>query len=86
MTNTYHHGSVFFFVVIASSDLGTHRDQRQVLQERAHEDARTTIERWRGARHQSDRRAEPTTDHPAPGGSGGLPYEVGCPAFTRELR
>ena len=25
-------------------------------------------------------------DHPAPGGSGGLPYEVGCPAFTRELR
>ena len=25
-------------------------------------------------------------DHPAPGGFGGLPYEVGCPAFTRELR
>ena len=25
-------------------------------------------------------------DRPAPGGSGGLPYEVGCPAFTRELR
>ena len=25
-------------------------------------------------------------DHPAPGGSGGLPDEVGCPAFTRELR
>ena len=25
-------------------------------------------------------------DHPAPGGSGGLPYEVGCPAFTYELR
>ena len=25
-------------------------------------------------------------DHPAPGGYGGLPYEVGCPAFTRELR
>ena len=24
-------------------------------------------------------------DHPAPGGYGGLPYEVGCPAFTREL-
>ena len=25
-------------------------------------------------------------DHPAPGGSGGLPYEVGCLGFTRELR
>ena len=25
-------------------------------------------------------------DHPAPGGSGGLPFEVDCPAFTRELR
>ena len=25
-------------------------------------------------------------DHPAPGGFGGLPYEVGCPAFTCELR
>ena len=24
--------------------------------------------------------------HPAPGGYGGLPYEVGCPAFTRGLR
>ena len=24
-------------------------------------------------------------DHPALGGSGGLPYVVGCPAFTREL-
>ena len=25
-------------------------------------------------------------DHPAPGAYGGLPYEVGWPAFTRELR
>ena len=25
-------------------------------------------------------------DHPVPGSSGGLPYEVGCAAFTRELR
>ena len=25
-------------------------------------------------------------DHPALGGSGGLPYEVGCPAFTHGLR
>ena len=25
-------------------------------------------------------------DHPASGGYSGLPYEVGCPAFTRELR
>ena len=24
--------------------------------------------------------------HPAPGGYSGLPYEVGCPAFTRDLR
>ena len=25
-------------------------------------------------------------NHPAPESPGGLPYEVGCPAFTRELR
>ena len=25
-------------------------------------------------------------DYPAPGGSGDLPYKVGCPAVTRELR
>ena len=72
-------------ISIASSDPRTHRDQRQVLRERAHEDARTTIERRRDARHQSDRRAGPTMDHPALGGSGGLPYEVGCPDFTCEL-
>ena len=73
-------------ICIASSYPRTHRDQRQVLRERALEDARTTIERRRDARHQSDRRAGPTMDHPAPGGYGGLPYEVGCPAFTYELR
>ena len=71
---------------IASSDPRIHRDQHQVLRERVHEDARTTIERRHDAHHQSDRRAGPTTDHPTPGGYGGLPYEVGCPAFTRELR
>ena len=31
-------------ISIVSSDPRTHRDQRQVLRERAHEDARTTIE------------------------------------------
>ena len=73
-------------IYIASSDPRTLRDQRQVLQERAHEDARTTVERRRETRRQSDKRAGPAMDHPAPGGSGGLPYEVGCLAFTRELR
>ena len=73
-------------ISIASSDPLTHRDQRQVLRERALEDARTTIEHQREARHQSDRWAGPTMDHPAPGGYDCLPYEVGCPAFTRELR
>ena len=38
-------------ISIASSDLRTHRDQRQVLRERAHEDARTTIERRCDTRH-----------------------------------
>ena len=73
-------------ISITSSDPWTHRDQRQVLRERAHEDARTTIERRRDTRHQSDKRAGPAMDHPALGGSGSLPYEVGCLAFTRELR
>ena len=52
-------------ISIASSDPRTHCDQRQVLRERAHEDARTTIERRHGARHQSDRRAGPCcSNHP----------------------
>src|SRR3954469_1782600 len=69
-------------ISIASSDPRTHQDQLQVLRDREHEDARTTIERWRGARHQSVRRAGPAVDHPTPESPGGLPYEVGCPAFT----
>ena len=73
-------------ISIASSDPRTRCDQRQVLREREHEDARTTIERRCGARHQSDRRPGPAVNHPAPESPGGLPYEVGCPAFTRELR
>ena len=73
-------------ISIVSSDPRTNRDQRQVLRERVHEDAQTTIKRWRDARHQSDRRAGPTTVHPTPGGYGGPPYDVGCPAFHRELR
>jgi hypothetical protein len=70
----------------ASSDPRMRRDQRQVLQERSKEDARTTIERRREARYQSDKRAGPAVDEPAPGDAGDLPYEVGTPAFTRELR
>ena len=70
----------------ASSDPRVRRDQRLVLRERGKEDARTTIERRREARRQSDRRAGPTVDEPALGYSGSLPYEVGCPVFTRELQ
>ena len=44
------------------------------------------FERQRRARHQSDRRAGPAVSHPAPESPGGLPYEVGCLALTRELR
>src|SRR3954463_4225999 len=70
----------------ASSNPRTRRDQRQVLHERKEEDTRTRIERRRQARRQSDQRAEPSVDMHAPGGPGDLPYSVGCPAFTRELR
>ena len=73
-------------ISIVSSDPRTLCDQRQVLRERAHEDARTTVERRHETSRQSDKRSGPAMDHPAPGGSGGLPCEVGCPAFTRELR
>ena len=44
------------------------------------------IERRREARRQSDKRAGPSVDMHAPGEPGDLPYAVGCPAFTRELR
>ena len=70
----------------ASSDPRVRRDQRHVLRERKKEDARTTIERRREARRQSDKRAGAAVDAPAPGYPGCLPYEAGCPAFTRELR
>src|SRR3954464_13531852 len=70
----------------ASSDPRTRRDQRHVLHERQQEDARTRIERRRETRRQSDRRACPAVDMQAPGEPGDLPYAVGCPAFTRELR
>src|SRR4051812_38342196 len=40
----------------------------------------------REARRQSDQRSEPSGDMHAPGEPGDLPYSVGCPAFTRELR
>ena len=70
----------------ASSDPRARRDQRQVLHERQQEDARTRIERRREARRQSDKRAGPSVDMHAPGEPGGLPYAVGCLAFTRELR
>src|SRR3954466_13724083 len=70
----------------ASSDPRARHDQRQVLHERKQEDARTRIERRRKAGRQSDQRAEPSVDMHAPGGPGNLPYTVGCPAFTRELR
>src|SRR3954465_10474608 len=70
----------------ASSNPRTRRDQRQVLHERREEDARTRIERRREARRQSDQRVGPSGDMHAPGEPGELPYSVGCPAFTRELR
>src|SRR4051812_19061362 len=70
----------------ASSDPRARRDQRHVLHERQQEDARTRIERRREARRQSDRRAGPTVDMHAIGEPGDLPYAVGCPAFTPELR
>src|SRR3954464_563365 len=70
----------------ASSNPRTRRDQHSVLHEREQEDARTRIERRREARRQSDQRAGPSVDMHAPWGPGDLPYAVGCPAFTRELR
>src|SRR3954465_14131809 len=70
----------------ASSNPRTRRDQRQVLHERREEDARTRIERRREARRQSDQRVEPSGNMPAPGEPGELPYLVGCPAFTSEMR
>src|SRR3954468_4129122 len=70
----------------ASSDPRARRDQPQVLHERQQEDARTRIECRREARRQTDQCARPTVDMHAPGEPGDLPYAVGCPAFTRELR
>ena len=62
------------------------RDQRCVLEDRQKEDARITIERRREAHCQSDRRNGPSASDTMPSVGGYLPYEVGCPAFTRELR
>src|SRR3990170_6802294 len=67
---------------MASSD----PQARRVLEDRRRKDARVTIKRRRETRRQSDRRDGPDVDEPMPGGDGYLPFEVGCPAFTRELR
>jgi hypothetical protein len=57
-----------------------------VLRERKKEDARITIERRRKTRRQSDMHNGADIGKPAPSAGGYLPYEVGCPAFTHELR
>ena len=51
----------------------------------AKEDTRTTIERCHETRGQSDGSADPVVDEPTPRAPSNLPYEVGCPTFTREL-
>ena len=73
-------------VSMALSDPWARCDQHQVLRERLKEDAQTTIERRREARHQSDRLAGPTAYKPAPGDAGDLPYAITYPAFTHELQ
>src|SRR3954468_14780532 len=70
----------------ASANPRSRPDQRQVFHKRKEENTRTRIERRREARRQSDQRAEPAGDMHALGEPGDLPYLVGCPAFTRELR
>jgi hypothetical protein len=71
---------------MGSSDPWSRKDQRQVLWDRRAEDDRATIERRREARRQSDSRAGPAANKPMPGYPGCLPYDIGCPAFTPELR
>ena len=47
---------------------------------------RVVIERCRDNHRQPNGCDAPDIDEPALGISGCLPFEVGCPAFTRELR
>ena len=71
---------------IVSSGPHDRQDQRRVLEDRRKEYTRITIERCREAHHQSDKCNGPDISDPTPSVGGYLPYEVGCPAFTSELR
>ena len=57
-----------------------------MLLDRLAEYARTTIQNHWEPRCQSNKRNGPVVDELAPTVGGRLPYAVGCPAFTRELR
>ena len=46
---------------------------------------RITIKRCSETRRQSNRRNGPDVNEPTPDESRYLPFQVGCPAFTREL-
>lgn len=56
------------------------------MKDRWKQDARTTIERRQEARRQSNDHAKIGDDDHAPGVPGSLPYEIGFPVFTCELR
>lgn len=71
---------------MASSNPRACPGQRRTPEDRQREDVRTIVERRRNEPRQADRCNGLNIDEPALGVGGCLPFEVGCPAFTRELR
>ena len=73
-------------ISMASSDPRARLGQRQTLEDRWRGDARVVIERRRDDHRRANGCGDPDVDEPALGVGGCLPFEVGCPTFTCELR
>ena len=70
---------------MASSDPRARPGQRRALEDRRRGDARV-VEQCRDGLHPTNGCDSPDVDEPALGIGGNVPFEVGCPDFTRELR
>lgn len=71
---------------MASSDPRACQGQRRALEDRRREDARVVVKPHHDNHCQPNGCDNPDVDEPALEDGGCLPFEVGCPAFTSELR
>ena len=71
---------------MASSDPRARPGRRQAPEDKRRGDTRIIVEQRRDDPSRTDGCDGPDVDEPVLSIDGCLPFEVGCPAFTRELR